>query len=155
MAEQWRPLDVREGWIEEAEYDSLHEGVPEWLRASLTSWVTLRLTRPTGFGPREGRAVIEDRLRVIERTLRQPLGWKSGPWPALHGLLAWAQSYPDRFLTAVDVLLSRLTLEVGEKAVEELEEILAQGGSAWRVAMREDTCCLERRVDEAIQGAGK
>lgn len=151
MADKWRPLHVREGWTDEAEYGSLHEGVPEWLRASLRTWVEDRLTRPMRRGMAGAREAVEEPLREIERRLRLALRWDNGAWPALHQVLAWANDYPDRFLTALDVLLGRLTGDAGDQAAERLDEILSQGGSAWRVATTEDTWCLERRIDEAVQ----
>lgn len=148
MSGDWQPLGVREGW--ETGYDSLHDGVPNWLRQSLADWVRERLVDAMG-NPQ--RAL----LRVIERVLRWPLDWRWKESGALATVLNGAGSQPKRFLGAVDLLLSRLDAGRSDHSREAaaLEIALRQGGSLWRVVNRNGTLGLEQRVDEAVQKAAE
>lgn len=99
--------------------------------------------------------VLVEMLRTIERRCRLELNWY-GHREALTDLLARATAGPDDFLCALDLVLHTLARE---DDAEELEDMLEEAGSAWRVAVRDMgssvVFVLERRVDEVVQAAAE
>jgi hypothetical protein len=58
---------------------------------------------------------------------------------------------PEKFLDVVDLLVHRAeTYGQAAAALQKIETILKQGGSLWRVAVRDDGPRLERRVEESV-----
>jgi hypothetical protein len=142
------PLGVRQGAIDP---EVLHEGVPYWLSQSLKEWVEQALT---GVNYRTGVATLdEERLRGIERACRVKLDWNS-KYTALSSLQAMADrdEYHEWFLSAVDYLCAYGSPYATSDA--ELDVILKEGGSAWRVSTV-GVHHLERRVPEAVSEAAE
>ena len=139
VTERWRPLSVRSGGDPQASYDALYEGVPDWLRRSLIQWVGDRL--PT---LEDSQAAV---LITLERVLRVSFEWKSTD-SAIRSFIARLWSDAGFLLDVVDYFLQSTSYS---SARETLEDMLSQGGSAWRVAERNDGFRLERRVLPVMQ----
>jgi hypothetical protein len=77
------------------------------------------------------------------------LSWDS-PASALASILATAEADPQTFLDVLDFLVHS---QDSLGSAERLEDILAQGGSLWRVTRYESGFGLERRVEAAITNA--
>jgi hypothetical protein len=135
--DDWVPLSVRVG--ARADYDSLYEGVPLWLRESIWDWCEDHLRSDRG-------GWLIERLQEIERRFRHRLNWGSSDTSAAHTIRNAMATDPDFFLDVVDFLLH----ETGDAST--LEEILVQGGSAWRAS---EGGQLERRVPEAVAAAAE
>jgi hypothetical protein len=153
---RWRPLSVRESG-EYADYDTLHPGVPRWLRSSLWSWVTGQLR------------FKEDFLR-IERTFRTEL-WatRSGRDGALAELQEQVSHDQELFLDVVDFLLSGFDPQ--RHAIDEtgfyepsqdvqdvlaLTRMLSEAGSLWKVAAISDRHFgLVRRMPQEVEAAAE
>jgi hypothetical protein len=146
---EWRPLNVRDT-ADAAEYDTLVEGIPEWLERSLWRWVMDRAVRAS------------DLTRKAERLLRVRM-----PQPKAneHVFQAyWTSSGDEDRLRLIDFFLrdlqevcedpdSLLTYErlaEYQAPVRQLDEILVQGGSIWRTTT-EPYWSLTRRVDETTR----
>ena len=99
--------------------------------------------RPTAL---DGRDLYDVALlREIERRLRRPLSWSSGPAEAYEYLTCLVRLDPDYAFDVLDVLAARESGPGGRERLYELERILAQAGSAWTVAVRDGAGRLERR----------
>jgi len=146
MTDEWVPLSVREGWIERTEYDALHDGVPEWLRESLEMWTRGRILLSGGN--------VAENLREVERRLKQRLDWSRGNESALKDLFSWAESFPEQSLSAVDLLLGKVSIYDDDDA-RRLEGMLREGGSAWQVVQSNEAFCLERRVEEGVRATAE
>lgn len=141
---EWRPLSVRgERGEDPSEYEALHEGVPSWLKESLTAWVRDQLCATGDWST--------ERLRRLERELRLSLAWERSPGATL---LADLNSDGDLFLDVVDYLLRDVrwfTVDPNHAmAVTSLRRMLSEAGSAWEVVTRAGGHALERRVLEGV-----
>lgn len=139
---RWRPLSVRRAGGENVtDYETLHEGVPPWLRASLREWVTARL-QPERYWSTE-------RLQKLERELRLPLSWDRDP---ASSLLADMESDEDLFLDVVDYLLRDVRWIPNHPNYDliSIMLMLQEAGSAWEVVSSGDSYRLERRVLEGV-----
>ena len=131
------------------EYDALVEGVPSWLERSLWRWAMDRGVRMPNL-----HHTAERWLRVtITRRERE------NPFAAY-----WDASSDDDRLALVDFFLhdlettgtenyrngDRETARAFVRAAEELDTILTEGGSVWRVSY-EPYWCLQRRVNKSTQ----
>lgn len=137
---QWRPLSRRD----DESYDALHEGVPTWLVGSLLDFVVTQLTYK--FERSSRRFPYRGKLKEVERKLRVPLDWSQDEMGALNSI---RNNVADRdyFLSLVDLLLS----EVTKDRANEVEQHLAEGGSAWTVDLSGDgPFRLLRRVDATV-----
>ncbi|HEX8100914.1 MAG TPA: hypothetical protein VF660_12065, partial [Actinomycetota bacterium] len=138
--DDWQPLSVRQG--KQVDYDALQDGVPGWLVSSLWKWVDRELrSRVSGY-------LSIDLLHEIERRCRVTLNWANGGSSALATLRGLMQSAPTRFLDVVDFLLSKLPVSSYE--AKQLDVMLTEAGSLWRVVRRQKGLCLEERVQEPI-----
>jgi len=132
----WRPRSRRD----DASYDLLSEGVPEWLDASAWEWLLGVLQiRPHGVA-----LPNNERLRELERRLRVGLDWSVGGDTAMRDLRQQVYADPDLFLDALDLGLNWTTYP---RSASELEDALSQAGSAWRVVPDGESYRLELRVD--------
>jgi len=139
MTEPWRPRSVRIHPDARTSYEALHEGVPVWLRRSLIHWVDARL-------PNEQRPQAAV-LMKLERMLRVSFDWES-VHSAMRTFSAMLWNDAEFLLDVVDYFLQSTSYS-SER--ETLEDILSQGGSAWRVAERNDGFRLESRVLPQMQ----
>jgi hypothetical protein len=143
----WRPLSVRNGSADApAKYDALHEGVPEWMHASLERWIDGFLWFTGNY-----RSINIGRLEQIERKLRVRLDWAGEGETAREGLLLEAFKNDGLALDVADLLLHECG-DLGD-APAVLEQILADAGSAWRVVRVNGRYALVRRLAEAVQGS--
>lgn len=145
----WRPLSVQ---TEEqvAEYDALHEGVPEWIDRQFWNWVRSALEK-----------TFKDSGRMY-RELDFPLMEEMG--------VALRFSVPDEVYTSSDSLwvaikaIQRASVDPIDVAdyllahsthahEEEIDELLQRGNSKWKVGKRNGFKGLERRVPEGVQVA--
>lgn len=156
MSERWRPLSVRQGGEEAVrEHDALHEGVPEWLSASLTHWTASQLCSKVS-AYTDGMPFYHwsrSALLGVERDLKIALPWNNAVSGAGERLLAMANSNPALFLDLLDYLLSRTNANYAGSEAGRLELLLETGGSAWRVAERDNRYSLERRVAAGVAAA--
>lgn len=138
MAEELRPLSVRRaGETTIAAYDALHEGVPRFLWTSLHDWIKAFFVG--NYSVENGASA---RLRMLERYLRRPIAGYAE-------LLSEARDDVDLSLDVVDALLTRTNPSYAD--VEDLEGMLRQAGSAWRVMRYPGgPYHLARRVDETM-----
>lgn len=152
--ESWRPLGI-ESEDEVAEYDALHDGVPEWLDASYWAWVRDSLTIYRSFRDGSGRIAMLDTdlaeqmcqtLKIAFPNLRMTVGNVNG-----QKQLTTAEAvlrdhlYP---LQVADYLLAH-----GTGTARSLDEILERGKSAWTVGTRSGRPGLVRRVPSGVQVA--
>ncbi|WP_285740526.1 hypothetical protein [Kitasatospora phosalacinea] len=127
--ETWQPISRR---LAGEPLEDPIEDFPNYLRDGLVHWAE--------------RQVKEDLARKVLLRLRMQQMEYSTMASSLCKRLA--NPYVDRALDILDALVffGRLPLA---KALDELEEILFDGGSVWRVDLQEG--CLERRVDSATK----
>jgi hypothetical protein len=154
--ETWRPLGV-ETEDEIAEYDALHDGVPDWMSASFWAWVRDAITvhRPnTGF---RGRSAMLDtdlaeqmcqRLRIpIPNLRRQYVDQATGRSQLSNALEALRKHTVP--LEIADYLLAY----EGRAKPEELNALLERSKSAWEVGTRSGRPGLVQRVSLGVQVA--
>lgn len=154
----WRPLFMRDGQGE-TEFDVLHEGVPEWLSASIWRWLMDRAAEG-------GQALIfrlERRLRIKIAEAKDRRIGTSHTAPNQFLDRFWQAGSDDDRLVLVDAILYDMQLRAREgfdtdeqamaaqlvDGAQRLGEILAEGGSAWAVHVEAPAWCLARRVDLA------
>jgi hypothetical protein len=116
--------------------EALYEGVPVHLRESLVEWLYRYLSDVDGF-------TNQIRLQVVLR-LKLPV-------VALNQIVQRVRPDEELFLDVLDA-----TLWVGrfdQRVWRTLENLLVEGGSAWRVAA--DHRSLERRVDDTVAQAAQ
>ena len=144
--EAWRPLGF-EG-DEAATYDALHDGIPTWLAESYWAWMRkqfvefVRSTYGGGYNRFIPRLVLD-----VERSCRIRIGYTGidvdGGMQRLRAVLAKGGTE----LRVADYLLSR-----GDStAPSELDQLLHESGSAWKVGSRAGKPGLVRRVPEGVQ----
>lgn len=143
----YRPLEQTAE--ETTEYDTLVEGVPHWLLASVSAWFE-KLFFPDGYPD-------EVCLHRVERDLRISLDWKNGGFSALRSLRQMWTADEHLGLRLLDHQLHQLRWTRGRDAIREMAACLEDGGSAWKVAVRNDAqneyeaiFGLERRVDPTV-----
>ena len=135
----WRPLSRRD----DPTYEAPFHGLPRWLTGSLLDWTASRLRRRDSDGSVHYDVAL---LREIERRLRRPLSWSSGPAEAYEFLTCLMRLDPDFVFDVIDLLAARESGARGLERLRDLERTLEEGGSAWTVAIREGAGRLERRA---------
>ena len=149
----WRPLSVQ---TEEqvAEYDALHEGVPEWIDRQFWNWVCSALEEV----PEDWEYFHKMGRLELDCSLMEAMG------------VALRFSVPDEVYTSSDSLwvaikaIQRASvdpLDVADYLLahsthaceEEIDELLQRGNSKWKVGERNGFKGLERRVPEGVQVA--
>lgn len=153
--ESWRPLGV-ESDDEIADYDALHDGVPEWLVAPYWAWVRGSLTIRGRYSDGSGDFAMLDTdlaeqlcqtLMIALPNLRMPACYDNGQ-RQLGSAESVLRDHPHS-LQVADYLLAH----DGHAAPETLEELLRRGKSAWTVATRSGRPGLVRRVPLGVQVA--
>lgn len=136
--EDWRPLGYGEGDAA-AGYDALHEGIPKWMRSSVSDWLDNALRSMT-FGANH---LDVEFLRSAERILRMPIETTARVSDVVRVMMN--EKSDEEVLMFADFLLSL------DRAPERLDKILHEAGSAWKVGTRAGKPGLVRRVPEGVQ----
>jgi hypothetical protein len=161
MAEEaWVPFYARQEGGRES-FFKLHDGVPAWLRESLWSWLSVEVStwRSSTSGGYHDPSV--QKIREIERLIRKGIGWDGGGEDYSSrraGLKALRDAlYKDdvAFLTAVDYRLSLLDSRRQSGRIAELELVLKDSSSRWRVSVVSGRPGLADRIDETVQLAAE
>lgn len=143
--EQWRPLGQ-----DPAEASALYEGMPIWLQHSVWEWLREALMyEAAGFWRWR-----QDVLASIDRQSRRSL-----PLTALAegGSLATIRSAlgDDGVLMLLDYCIAHPEENEWTADPAKLEHALLEGGSAWKVGIRDGCPGLERRVPAGVQEAAE
>jgi hypothetical protein len=152
----WRPLGVDTD-EHVAEYDALHDGLPEWMSAPHWTWVRGTITIHRTYADRSGRVAMLNSALVEEmcQTLRIPMPTlRSSRTDAAVGkrhldLAMQILAQHQQPLQIVDYLLAHA---VDVKA-DDLEALLTRSKSAWTVGVRSGRPGLTRRVPLGVQVA--
>lgn len=146
----WTPFLAREGVVDGELLDGPHDGVPEWLFESLWRWTWVRL-----FGTDRGsvRHADWEFIRWFERVNRHPFGISDGALPsrAFETLREQFRTTPSLHLAALDGMLA--TGQTDRHDAQELDTLLHEAGSLWRVDMSQSPPALVRRVSETLEAA--
>jgi hypothetical protein len=150
----WQPLSRRGGEASGAE--ALHEGVPAHLRPQLLQWLDGQFEhnsfmRAAAFAESErkaGRIAALLRLDLSEAPKSEARSDAATVvWCGSRALVYTCGQLARSLL--FDVIDATLHEGVPASRAQELDQLLADGGSAWRVA--DDHTCLQRRVDAAAE----
>ena len=156
VEETWRPLGV-DTEEQVAEYDALHDDVPDWMDAAFWSWVkdTITVRRCYYDGSGNFAMVNEALVEAMCQTLRIALP-DIRPWEISGsvGLDQFKKVMPtlrraDKSLAIADYLLAH----EDRANSEELEALLTRAKSAWTVGSRAGRPGLVRRVPSGVQDA--
>lgn len=154
--DRWVPFYARETEAGASAFDSLFPGVPAWMRESLWTWLSERLSHLKG-SPSRGGAYWDpdpELIREIERVCRVDSGWDgsaesfSSRRDGLRSLRAALYKDDTAFLTAVDFQLSQCVIA---EVIQELERLLGDSSSKWRVGQIDSHFALVERVDKTVQ----
>ena len=147
--ERWRPLHVRRGG-KQAEYDTLFDGFPPWLKQSLSNWLTQNFLSEQIAGTSIPKF---DVLQRVERALRVTFDWSLAGMGALLSVKRLCDQNSEFFLSLLDLALNDLDGSMAKaNAIDELGKMLKEGGSAWMVAP--DRRGLVKRVElEVVEAA--
>ena len=158
-SDTWVPFYARASEAGAADFECLFPGVPPWMRESLWAWLAKHLSRWI-FSSSSANGGYWDpetsKIRELERICRVDSQWTgsgSSFSDRTEGLLSLRNIFyanESAFLTAVDFHLSR-TPEVDQ--VKELQTILEDSSSKWRVGQIGSRPGLVERVDETVQQA--
>lgn len=150
MTEIWRPLGF-EGTAA-GSYDALYEGVPDWMSESFWEWVQARLTRTQQheFLPDYEVFLNTELVRRIERGCRVRIPYQGVDLLKGMAVVRRAVEVAGAELRIADYLLS---LQKSSQTADELELVLEESGSMWKVGERVSRFGLVRRVPEAVQSA--
>ncbi|MEV5768705.1 hypothetical protein AB0L34_29640 [Micromonospora sp. NPDC052213] len=154
--EAWRPLGVdTEEQI--AEYDALHDGVPNWMSSSFWAWVRDALTVIRRYSDGSGRVPMldTDLAERMGQTLKIPLpnlraeetNHASGAWQLKTAITALRNHAAP--LQIADYLLAH----GGHAGEEDLDALLERSKSAYEVGIRAGRPGLTRRIPKGVQVA--
>lgn len=132
----------------------LYPGVPPWIEPLLCSWVDEIMTeRKTS----NIRVKNRDLFLEFESLMREENSHvRSFVSDGAKGVLQEAGE--DYFLDFVDFLvykISTYSTETNKNRLKELDLLLEQGGSEWRVGKRDGHASLEKRVPEGVRVAAE
>lgn len=154
--ETWRPLGVDDE-DQIAEYDALHDGVPNWMTTPFWLWVRQRLTVRGRYSDGTGNVAMVDyplaeslcqQLRMHLANVRWTVADYSEGQEGLDLVIKTLRRHVHP-LQVADYLLAH-TDGAGE---DELEELLERSKSAWTVGERAGRPGLVRRVPLGVQAA--
>ena len=155
----WRPLGI-DSDEEIAEYDALHDGIPEWMYSALWEWVRSEITIVKKDYATKGSVQHLDR-RIVEpmlQTLQIRIPDVRNSFHPIRDMIITLQD-ESKDLQIVDYIFAH---SLRAKA-DQLEEILTRCKSAWAVGSRSGKRGLVRRiplgaqvgVDSVIERAGR
>jgi hypothetical protein len=147
--EKWLPFGIEDQEV--AAFTALREDVPPWLEQSLWGWVGSNVIAQSG-----GRQWIvrTELLRKAERVLHVtlPVIPAHRVSNALDELRTAYRGQPARAVLAlVDFLAAEL--EPGDLRLDDLEHLLIEAGSGWRVGTRRGKPGLVRRLPDGVTKA--
>ncbi|MFJ2568294.1 hypothetical protein ACIO02_36160 [Streptomyces sp. NPDC087568] len=160
-SDEWRPFSARRGGVQLEEFTRLSDGVPEWLRESLWSWLAPKMHSIYRTEGNRKPYSSPDPMKIhrAERILRISSGWNGTGFDhanRISGLASFRAALyknPDAFLGAVDLALSEL--EPGSTECRSLESVLEEAASAWRVGLVAGKPGLVERIDATVQLAAE
>jgi len=152
MSEQ--PLSVRMG-AENSRFDQLHDGIPDWLRPSVDSWLQSFLPEDSCQLVQNLEVHLRAHIPIVDRSTIYQRSAKSDRFK---DLLEWSYS-ADRTLDVLDyVLRNARRIHLGDSAdlilrkyMFFLENSLRTGGSAWTVGTHGQDWELQRRISHEAQ----
>jgi hypothetical protein len=126
---------------------ALVAGIPMWMRRPLAEWLQPLIT-PTG--SREAKM-----LRVFDQKRRIPGVLYSGMMEdyGFRQVESHLNDYPSEYIQLLDFLVYSLTAAGYDSTLSELEKILLDSGSEWKIGTRGEFGGLEKRVPEGVQKA--
>jgi len=134
-------------------HETLHEGVPTWLRDSVRAWLEESLDYLRNHFNRRDYDVALARAFDLHARLEDPLA------PNVKNVYLWSvvtNRDDELILDFVHFLLPILMKANAPLFVEDIDDTLRGGGSVWHAGHRDDDGGLERRVDDtAMAAAGK
>lgn len=150
----WRPLGV-ETEDDVAEYDALHDGVPNWMAEPYWRWVRDSVTVIRRYADGSGRVPMlnTDLAEHMCQALRIPL-------PNLRATGTDAIAGDRQFVTFMDrvrkhgapLQIADYLLAHGQaRDADELAGLLSRSKSAWSIGMRQGKPGLVRRVPLGVQ----
>lgn len=151
IEEVWRPLGYQ--GEDAAGYDALHDGVPKWMAASLWDWIQHQFTRTainrSSFSGNDSYTYFDvELLRDVERVCRFSAPYDETLLSVGMRTLRSAVEAENVEIRLVDYLLSR-----NGHPDPNLDRLLLESGSAWRVGTRAGRVALVRRIPEGVQDA--
>lgn len=145
--DEWRPLGFETDGA--AAYDALHDGIPTWMSESFWAWMRLVFTymTPATRVSRGVRVFDVGLLRDVERVCRFGTAITSTSVGESMRALRLALTRQGIELRVADYCLTRKR----RAKPADLEQILLESGSLWKVGTRVDRPGLVRRVPEGAQ----
>lgn len=149
----WRPRGM-----DSTKLDALHPGVPMWIRRRVLHWADAVSSTSSfsSFTPPQPDPSIMEEFETRTRRETSLVGVFSREGVSF----LFEVMEEDEFLDFLDFLVARvgtLNDELDAAGVEEihdplveLESILSDGGSEWRVGSRDGYAALEKRVPEGV-----
>ncbi len=127
---------------------ALVAGIPMWMRRPLAEWLQPLIT-PSG-SSREAKM-----LRVFDQKRRVPGVLYSGMMEdyGFRQVESHLIDYPNEYIQLLDFLVYSLTVAGYDTTLSDLEKILLDCGSEWKVGTRDGHGGLEKRVPEGVQQA--
>lgn len=157
--ETWRPLGV-DTEDDIAEYDALHEGVPDWMAVGYWDWVKRQLSSQVYFGDRSGRYIIPN-TALIEQ-MGQVLQLSLSPVRLSKYEMSRAKEGEDKVRKVVaelrlqddELKIADYLLAFGPNSGHDaLDALLQRSKSAYTVGKRLGKPGLVRRVPIGVQEA--
>jgi hypothetical protein len=140
----WRPLGI-DSDEEIAEYDALHDGIPEWMYSALWEWVRSEITIVKKDYATKGSVQHLDR-RIVEPMLQIRIPDVRNSFHPIRDMIITLQD-ESKDLQIVDYILAHSDRAKADK----LEEILTRCKSAWAVGSRSGKRGLVRRIPLGVQ----
>lgn len=128
------------------EFETLHEGVPTWLRVPLGRWIFGQIASSDPYGTIHVNSQVLQNFDLKTRNANPLTGRIDG-----ENLTIFLQTLEaSESFILIDFLLSEMALGFQSDA-NKLKEILEKGGSVWTVGDRRGIRGLERRVGKPVQ----
>lgn len=153
--EMWRPLGV-ETDEEIAEYDALHDGVPEWMSTTFWEWIRESISEPHV----QRYAYSEEKFRMPRTALLERMAHSlrismpSAKWNEPDNYTGG--QLVSRAMAALKahhlpLQIADFLLAFGNPNRDVLQQMLQRSNSAWVIGKREGHHGLVRRVPEGVQ----
>ena len=146
MSTNWAPMgEDRSG------YETLHEGIPAWIAPQLWRWIAA----VTDVDNKRSSHTFRTVFQRMDLALRFPSSLHEDVM-SMHGLSMIRNNHStENVLKIVDFLVMDNALNDKSFKNVHLEELLRDGGSTWRVGVRNGHAGLERRVPLGVQEAAE